>query len=84
MKVVQTFWSGRKNPLTNSYGWLNPEFNIMSWGLSCMSLREQYDGVILYTDSAGYYIFHSGTINVYIKTVYMSIKNCSTIKNKHD
>ena len=58
MKVVQTFWSGNKNPLTNSYGWLNPELNIMSWALSCMSLKEQYDEVVLYTDSAGYSVFH--------------------------
>lgn len=58
MRVVQTFWSGRKNPLENGYGWLSPEFNIMSWALSCICLKRNYDEVILYTDSAGYAIFH--------------------------
>ena len=52
MKVFQTFWSGNKNPLTNSWGWLNPESNIMSWALSCMFLKEHYNEVVLYTDSA--------------------------------
>jgi hypothetical protein len=28
----------------------------MSWALSCLSLREHYDEVELYTDSAGYHI----------------------------
>ncbi|MDR2038636.1 MAG: hypothetical protein LBQ60_12000 [Bacteroidales bacterium] len=58
MKVVQTFWSGRNNPLEKGYGWLGPVFNIMSWTLSCISLREHYDEVVLYTDSAGYAVFH--------------------------
>lgn len=58
MRVVQTFWSGRKSPLKNGYGWTNPEFNLMSWALSCMSLKEHYDEVVLYTDSAGYAVFH--------------------------
>lgn len=58
MKVVQTFWSGKKDPLKNGFGWLSPESNLMSWALSCISLKENYDEVILYTDSAGYAIFH--------------------------
>lgn len=56
MKVVQTFWSGGKNPLTDSYGWLSPQYNLMSWVLSCLSLKENYDEVVMYTDSAGYAI----------------------------
>ena len=58
MKVVQTFWSGRKNPLEDGYGWPGPGFNLMSWALSCMTLKENYDEVVLYTDSAGYTVFH--------------------------
>lgn len=54
MRIVQTFWSGTGNPLNKSYGWNHAEHNLMSWALSCCSLREHYDDVILYTDRQGY------------------------------
>ena len=53
MRIVQTFWTAGKNPLEHPFGWLHPEFNLMSWALSCLSLREHYDEVALYTDSEG-------------------------------
>lgn len=36
------------------YGWPNAEYNLMSWALSCCSLRAHYDQVELYTDQRGY------------------------------
>ncbi len=54
MKIVQTFWSGGRSPLEHSYGWLHAEYNLMSWTLSCLSLRKHYDRVELYTDRRGY------------------------------
>ncbi|WP_165045561.1 DUF6734 family protein [Dysgonomonas sp. ZJ709] len=57
MKVVQTFWSGGKNPLKNIFGWAEPQYHLMSWALSCLSLREHYDEVIMYTDSTGHKLF---------------------------
>lgn len=57
MKIVQTFWSGYKNPLIDDFGWKSPQEHLMSWALSCLSLRENYDEVILYTDSTGYHVF---------------------------
>lgn len=57
MRVVQTFWSGGKDPLTNSFGWLTPQHHFMAWALSCLELRKNYDEVFLYTDSAGYAVF---------------------------
>lgn len=57
MKVVQTFWSGRKDPLVDSFGWANPQYHLMSWALSCLSLKENYGEVVMYTDSVGYKIF---------------------------
>mgnify|MGYP000084925178 FL=1 len=54
MKIVQTFWSGGANPLEKAYGWPLPEYNMMSWVLSCLSLRKYYDDVELYTDKLGY------------------------------
>ena len=56
MKIIQTFWTARQDPLRHGFGWTHPEYNLMSWSLSCLSLREHYDEVELYTDSAGYHI----------------------------
>ena len=56
MKIIQTFWTAEQDPLKHSFGWTHPEYNLMSWALSCLSLREHYDEVELYTDSAGYHI----------------------------
>ena len=53
MCIVQTFWTGGQDPLKHAFGWLHPEYNLMSWALSCLSLREHYDEVALYTDSEG-------------------------------
>ena len=54
MKIVQTFWSGGANPLEKAYGWPLPEYNMMSWVLSCLFLLNDYDQVELYTDQRGY------------------------------
>lgn len=35
MKIIQSFWTGNKNSLTDSYGWLLPIFNYLSWIISC-------------------------------------------------
>lgn len=68
MVIAQTFWSGGKNLLTDSFGWRSPKYNLMSWALSCLSLRENYEDVILYTDSVGHKIFHD-----YLKLPYKKI-----------
>ena len=52
MKIIQTFWTAGQDPLKHSFGWTHPEYNLMSWALSCLSLMEHYDDVELYTDSA--------------------------------
>ena len=48
MRIVQTFWTAGSDPLEHSFGWLRPEYNLMSWALSCLSLREHYDEVALW------------------------------------
>lgn len=53
MRIVQTFWSAGRNPLEHGFGWLRPEYNLMSWALSCLCLRKYYDEVALYTDEQG-------------------------------
>ncbi len=47
MRIVQTFWTAGQDPLKHAFGWLHPEYNLMSWALSCLSLREHYDEVAL-------------------------------------
>lgn len=56
MKYIQTFWTAGQDPLGYGFGWSHPEYNLMSWALSCLSLREHYNNVELYTDSVGYHI----------------------------
>ena len=54
MKIVQSFWSGNKDCLKDSYGWSSPIYHYASWILSCNQLRKYYDDVILVTDKVGY------------------------------
>ena len=44
---------GGHNPREYGFGWPHAEYNLMSWALSCLSLREHYDEVVLYTDTPG-------------------------------
>ena len=54
MKIVQSFWSCHQtNLLEFSAGWISPEFNFMSWALSCLQLKQFYPEVTLYTDNTG-------------------------------
>jgi hypothetical protein len=53
MKIIQTFWSGKRDVITESFGWYSPRFHALSWTLSCLQLSKFYD-VELYTDSIGY------------------------------
>lgn len=54
MRIVQTLWCGNKNPLIDNFGWINSQSHLMSWALSCLTLKENYEEIILYTDSPGY------------------------------
>ncbi|MCC8154329.1 MAG: hypothetical protein LIP01_09000 [Tannerellaceae bacterium] len=54
MRAVQTLWTCNKDLLNDGFGWLMPEHHLMAWTLSCLCLRENYDEVVLYTDSIGY------------------------------
>lgn len=39
MKIIQTFWTARQDPLKHGFGWTHPEYNLISWALSCLSLK---------------------------------------------
>lgn len=51
-KIVQSYWSKAYKNFPNS-GWAFKETHYMSWGLSCLQLKQFYDEVELITDSEG-------------------------------
>jgi len=52
MRIIQSAWACNKpNLLTTSLGWLSPEYNLMSWTLSCLQLKKYFPELILYCDS---------------------------------
>lgn len=64
MRIIQTSWTAGRDPLKHSFGWLRPEYNLMAWMLSCLSIKEHYDEVALYTDVQGKQVpidFHGKT-----------------------
>ena len=56
MRIVQTFWTAGRDPMEYSFGWTHPEYNLMSWALSCLCLRKYYDDIVLYTDEQGKHV----------------------------
>lgn len=75
MRIVQTFWTAGRDPLKYSFGWSHPEYNLMSWALSCLSLREHYDEVALYTDQEGY--------NVLISKLHLPYTEVNVVYDKN-
>lgn len=52
MRIIQSAWScDQENILNSNFGWLAPEYNLVSWTLSCLQLRQFYPDVVLYCDS---------------------------------
>lgn len=52
MRIIQSAWAcGKLNLLTSNSGCLAPEYNLMSWALSCLQLRQYYPELVLYCDS---------------------------------
>lgn len=52
MRIIQSSWAcNRPDLLTSNAGWLAPEYNLMSWTLSCLKLKQYYSEVVLYCDS---------------------------------
>lgn len=57
MKIIQSFWSGGKDILLDSFGWHTSQAHLMAWALSCLNIRKFYGDVELYTDKQGYEMF---------------------------
>lgn len=61
MKVVQSYWSwptNKKSSLNkldrNNGGWLDKQFNYMSWALSVLNFKKFFSEVELITDQSGF------------------------------
>ena len=52
MKIIQTLatWGTKEGLLKKSFGWLAPEYHLMSWALSSTLLRKYYPSLTLYSD----------------------------------
>ena len=54
MEYIQTFYIPEgKDVFVDSFGWIAPEFHLMSWALSCNLLKDKFDGAKLYANTAG-------------------------------
>lgn len=60
MRIIQSLWSkpmlnsaGVKNSGRLQGGWLDTEYNLMSWAYSCLRIKEYYSDIELYTDEFG-------------------------------
>lgn len=54
MKVTQTFSSANSNRIIQAtFGWLSPEFHLMAWTLSCLSLQKIGYSPYLFSDNTG-------------------------------
>lgn len=53
MNIIQTLWCGNRKLTESQFWWSHAEYNLMSWTLSCHSLREHFEKVTLYTDTEG-------------------------------
>lgn len=52
MNIIQTLYINKsKDTFNDTFGWVRPEFHLMSWALSCLQLNELYGNVELYANS---------------------------------
>jgi hypothetical protein len=48
MNFIQTLQIGAgKDPFRDSFGWIAPEYHLMSWALSCLQLHKLYGNTTL-------------------------------------
>jgi hypothetical protein len=54
MNLIQTInLFGINNPFENAFGWRKPEYHLMSWALSSLQLKANYNNITLYANDAG-------------------------------
>lgn len=72
-KIVQSYWSKAYKNFPNR-GWAFKETHYMSWGLSCLQLKQFYDEVELITDSEG--------ADLLINKLHLPYTSCKTTLDK--
>ena len=70
---MQSYWSKAYKNFPNS-GWAFKETHYMSWGLSCLQLKQFYDEVELITDSEG--------ADLLINKLHLPYTSCKTTLDK--
>jgi hypothetical protein len=54
MKIIQTLYANNNLPtFSNRFGWLRPEYHLMSWALSCLQIKKFHKEVHLYANTSG-------------------------------
>lgn len=72
MNFIQTlFVSKFKSLYEDNFGWIKPEYNLMSWALSCLQLKKNHDQVDLYCNSEAADCL-IGELNLPYTKVYLS------------
>ncbi|MCL2649915.1 MAG: hypothetical protein FWD60_02670 [Candidatus Azobacteroides sp.] len=52
MNFIQTLYiHSNKDPFRDPFGWVSPEYHLMSWALSCLQLKQCYKEVYLYANT---------------------------------
>ena len=52
MNYIQTLYIDTlKDPFRDSFGWVAPEYHLMSWALSCLQLHKLYGNISLFANS---------------------------------
>ena len=52
MNFIQTLYiHSNKDPFRDPFGWVSPEYHLMSWALSCLQLKQFYKEVYLYANT---------------------------------
>ncbi len=72
MNFIQTLFAGKAKSLyKDNFGWTRPEYNLVSWALSCLQLKKNYDQVDLYCNSQAADCL-IGELNLPYTNVYLS------------
>ncbi len=51
MKIIQTLYTTSKNPFADSFGWISPQYHLISWALSCLLIKKHFGNVELFANS---------------------------------
>lgn len=54
MRTIQTLYANNNaSSVSNHFGWMRPEFHLMSWALSCLQIKKFHNEIHLYANTSG-------------------------------